>query len=132
MTFDPDRPFDELPNLPPASETETKAIPRSCRAACTAPAELWNIGKLIPNQALLINSIPMLEAQARSEIEDIVTTTDRLLHFVDDATGQAGPATHRPEMSDMGAGCQWRVMGRGNWVRAVALPQRSGTARWHS
>ena len=93
MTFDPRRPFNDLPNLPPASETETKAILRSCIAARTALAELRVSGKLIPNQAMLINSIPLLEAQASSEIENIVTTTDRLFRYANDAAGQADPAT---------------------------------------
>ena len=93
MTFDPGRPFNDLPNLPPASETETKAILRSCIAARAALAELRVSGKLIPNQAMLINSIPLLEAQASSEIENIVTTTDRLFRYANDAAGQADPAT---------------------------------------
>ena len=93
MTFDPGRPFNDLPNLPPASETETKAILRSCIAARTALAELRVSGKLIPNQAMLINSIPLLEAQASSEIENIVTTTDRLFRYANDAAGRADPAT---------------------------------------
>ena len=93
MTFDPSRPFNDLPNLPPASETETKAILRNCIAARAALAELRVSGKLIPNQAILINSIPLLEAQASSEIENIVTTTDRLFRYANDAAGQADPAT---------------------------------------
>ncbi|MCY4431634.1 MAG: hypothetical protein OXC11_14745, partial [Rhodospirillales bacterium] len=68
MTFDPDRPFDELPNLPPASETEAKAIPRSCRAACTAPAELWNIGKLIGEPSTANQLDP--DARSSGEIGD--------------------------------------------------------------
>ena len=93
MAFDPHRPFNDLPNLPPASETETKAILRSCIAARVALAELRTSGTLIPNQAMLINSIPLLEAQASSEIENIVTTTDRLFRYANDATGRADPAT---------------------------------------
>ena len=42
---------------------------------------------------MLINSIPLLEAQASSEIENIVTTTDRLFRFANDAASQADPAT---------------------------------------
>ncbi len=42
---------------------------------------------------MLINSIPLLEAQASSEIENIVTTADRLFRYANDATGQADPAT---------------------------------------
>ena len=92
-SFDPSRPYNELPDLPPAAETETKAILKSCIAARTALAELRASGKLIPNQAVLINSIPLLEAQASSEIENIVTTADRLFRHVNDATGRADPAT---------------------------------------
>ena len=93
MTFDPSRPFNGLPDLPPATETETKAILRSCIAARAALAELRVSGKLIPNQAMLINSIPLLEARASSEIENIVTTADRLFRYANDAAGGADPAT---------------------------------------
>ena len=93
MSFDPHRPFNDLPNLPPASETETRTILRSCISARAALAELRVSGRLIPNQAMLINSIPLLEAQASSEIENIVTTTDRLFRYANDAAGRADPAT---------------------------------------
>ena len=58
-------------------------------AARAALAELRESGGLIPNQAMLINSIPLLEAQASSEIENIVTTADRLFRYANDATGRA-------------------------------------------
>ncbi len=93
MAFDPSRPFNDLPNLPPASETESRAILRSCIAARAALAELRVSVRLFPNQAMLINSIPLLEAQASSEIENIVTTADRLFRYADDAAGRADPAT---------------------------------------
>ena len=93
MAFDPNRPFNDLPDLPPVSEIETRAVLRSCIAARAALAELRASGALIPNQAMLINSIPLLEAQASSEIENIVTTTDRLFRYANDATGRADPAT---------------------------------------
>ena len=93
MTFDPRHPFNDLPDLPPAAETETKAILRRCIAARAALAELRISGQLIPNQAMLINSIPLLEAQASSEIENIVTTADRLFRYANQAAGQADPAT---------------------------------------
>lgn len=93
MSFQPDHPFNDLPDLPPAQDTETKDILRSCIAARAALAELRVSGELIPNQAMLINSIPLLEAQASSEIENIVTTTDSLFRYANDAGGQADPAT---------------------------------------
>jgi len=43
---------------------------------------------------MLINIIPMLEAQAGSEIENIVTTTDRLFQYANEAQqAQVDPAT---------------------------------------
>ena len=93
VTFDPTRPFNDLPDLPPATETETRAILRSCIAARAALAELRVSGSLIPNPEMLINSIPLLEAQASSEIENILTTADRLFRCANDAAGRADPAT---------------------------------------
>lgn len=93
MTFRPDRPFNDLPALPPAQDVETKAVLKACIGARAALAELRVSGQIIPNQAVLINSIPLLEAQASSEIENIVTTTDRLFRFANDTGGQADPAT---------------------------------------
>ncbi len=95
QSFDPARPYNELPDLPPAAETETKTILRSCIAARAALAELRASGKLIPNQSVLINSIPLLEAQASSEIENIVTTADRLFRHANDATGRADVRVRR-------------------------------------
>lgn len=93
MSFRPDQPFNDLPPLPPAQDIETKAVLKACIEARAALAELRVSGQLIPNQAVLINSIPLLEAQASSEIENIVTTSDRLFRFANDAQGQADPAT---------------------------------------
>jgi Fic family protein len=49
--------------------------------ARTALAELTATGGLIPNQAVLINTIPLLGAQASSAIENIVTASDALFRF---------------------------------------------------
>ncbi len=42
---------------------------------------LKQAGELLPNQNLLINAIPLLEAKDSSEIENIVTTTDQLFRY---------------------------------------------------
>ena len=83
----PQEPFNALPLLPPAPELETKAALKQCIAARAALAELKQAAELIPNQGVLINTLPLLEAQASSEIENILTTTDRLFQYreVDDA-----------------------------------------------
>ncbi|NTV51296.1 MAG: Fic family protein [Desulfobulbaceae bacterium] len=78
MAFNPLKPYNDLPLLPPKAELETKAILKKAIAANKALAELKGAGDLIPNQAMLINSIPLQEAQASSEIENIVTTNEKL------------------------------------------------------
>jgi Fic family protein len=93
MVFDPANPYNTLPTLPPEADIESHAILKACIEARAAVAELKQAGELIPNQAVLINSIPLLEAQASSEIENIVTTTDRLFQFADDREALADPAT---------------------------------------
>jgi Fic family protein len=65
---------------------------KQCIAARAALAELKQAAQLIANQGLLINSLPLLEAQASSEIENIVTTTDRLFQY-QHADEHADPAT---------------------------------------
>ena len=77
----PAEPFNALPLLPPAAELDSKAILKRCIAARAALAELKQAAALIPNQAVLINTLPLLEAQASSEIENIITTTDRLFQY---------------------------------------------------
>ena len=81
MKFDVTCPYNDLPTLPPASTLESPAVLKACIAARAALAELKALGDLIPDQAILINSIPLLEAQASSEIENIVTTGDQLFRF---------------------------------------------------
>jgi Fic family protein len=94
VIFDPAKPFNDLPPLPPAADVESRVILKACIEARAALAELKIAGDLIPNQAVLINTIPLLEAQASSEIENIVTTTDRLFRFADRvANEQADPST---------------------------------------
>lgn len=92
------QPYNDLPNLPPCQDVETKAILKKCIIARAKLAELKQAGELIPNQAILINIIPLLESKASSEIENIVTTTDELFkyaHSYDDAKDSATKETLR-------------------------------------
>lgn len=73
-----DQPYNTLPPLPPGAELETRAVLKQCIAARAALAELKQAAQLIPNQAVLINTLPLLESRASSEIENIVTTADKL------------------------------------------------------
>ena len=92
LRWQPDRPYNELPPLPPTQDVETRAVLKQCITARAALAELKQATGLIPNQSMLISLLPLLEARASSEIENIVTTTDELFrHVGNDA--QADPAT---------------------------------------
>jgi Fic family protein len=50
--------------------------------ARTALATLAQAGQMLPNPNVLIHAVPLLEAQASSEIENIVTTADELFRHV--------------------------------------------------
>ncbi len=65
---------------------------RKCVGARAALAELKQAAELIPNASMLINTLPVLEAQASSEIENIVTTADELFRHAHE-DGQANAAT---------------------------------------
>jgi len=93
MTFNRNEPYNELPLLPPKIDMESKTILKALVRASRALAELKQAGELIPNQAVLINTIPLLEAQGSSEIENIVTTTDRLFQLASAEDDGSDPAT---------------------------------------
>lgn len=78
MSFNRDRPYNELPELPPEAELETPAVLKAAIGANRALAELKGKAESIPNQSILINSIILQEAKASSEIENVITTNDRL------------------------------------------------------
>jgi len=88
----PNRPYNDLPHLPPAVELETTPVLKQCITARAALAELKQAAGLLPNPAMLINTLPLLEAQASSAIENIVTTADKLFQHLQADTG-ADPAT---------------------------------------
>lgn len=91
MSFNPLRPFDALPLLPPVHELESKAVLKRCVAATRALAELKGAGDLLPDQAILINAIPLQEAKLSSEIENIVTTQDDLYQGMLDDSRHSDP-----------------------------------------
>ncbi|WP_394172909.1 protein adenylyltransferase Fic [Thalassotalea litorea] len=82
MTWKAEQPYNQLPTLPPNLDViETRAVLKACISSRAALAELKKAGELIPNQSMLINLLPLLEAKDSSEIENIVTTTDKLFQY---------------------------------------------------
>lgn len=90
MNWEANKPYQQLPALPPKQDTETKAVLKKCITARAALAELNQAAKLITNQAVLINTLPLLEAKSSSEIENIVTTMDKLFQYADDDNAPDG------------------------------------------
>lgn len=91
--FNPEKPYNNLPPLPPSKDVETKLILRKAASCARAIGELKGIARTIPNQAILIDSLILQEAQSSTEIENIVTTTDAVYKAFSSGTAQADPAT---------------------------------------
>lgn len=88
----PDQPFNEIPLLPPSVQLEPPSILKQCIEARSALAGLKESAQILSNQEVLIQTLPLLEAQASSEIENIVTTTDELFKHPE-ITESMDPAT---------------------------------------
>ena len=78
MSNNPQKPYNDLPELPPDAVLETPAVLKAAIGANRVLAELKGKAETIPNQSILINSIILQEAKASSEIENVITTNDRL------------------------------------------------------
>ncbi len=88
MSWTPDVPYNLLPPVPPQDvELEPKSVLKATVEARTALAALSQAGRLLPNPQVLLNAVPLLEAQASSEIENIVTTADELFKHVESDGG---------------------------------------------
>lgn len=64
--------------LPLKTDLESKEVLKQLTLAHRALAELKGITETIPNQGILINTLPLQEAKFSSEIENIITTQDEL------------------------------------------------------
>jgi Fic family protein len=76
--FNPQKPYNQLPLLPPKAELETPVVLKQLVKSHQALAELKGYVKILPNEEVLIHSIILQEAKDSSAIENIVTTHDEL------------------------------------------------------
>lgn len=93
MSWAPSAPYNDLPLLPPSVEVETREVLKLTVEARSAMASLDQAVRRMTNPRVLLNAIPLLEAQASSEIENIVTTADDLFRFAQDEGAATNPAT---------------------------------------
>jgi Fic family protein len=71
--------FNELPILPPVRDKiETVKVLRQLVKSSVALAELKGLAKILPNPDILLNAVILKEARASSEIENVITTQDKL------------------------------------------------------
>jgi Fic family protein len=79
MSQKTEKAFNNLPLLPPAQTlVETISVLKQVSKSAVALAELKGLAKTLPNPNILINAIVLKEAQASSEIENVITTQDKL------------------------------------------------------
>ncbi len=93
MPLHPDRPYNDLPLLPPRADVETKAVLKSVATASRAVERLRGSARLLPHQQVLIRTIGLFEAKLSSEIENVVTTDDALFRALANADAPTDPAT---------------------------------------
>jgi Fic family protein len=79
MTYQKDKPFNDLPPLPPAGiDLETPAVLKKLTVAARNLAELNGLCETLPDPRLFINTIVLQESRNSTAIENIVTTQDEL------------------------------------------------------
>jgi Fic family protein len=79
MGFDPNKPYNELPLLPPEKRfIESVSIFKKLTSARSALAELKGRAPIIPNPDMLINTLVLQEAKDSSSIENVFTTNDEM------------------------------------------------------
>lgn len=93
MSYSPDKPHNYLSPLPPEADIETPAVLKAAIGANRALAELKGKSETLPNPEILVNSIVLQEAKSSSEIENIVTTNDKLFTALSAEDSSVDPQT---------------------------------------
>jgi len=88
MTYNPNIPYNDLPDLPPVLDSNTnEAILSHAVKAARSLAELKGLCETLPRESLmnlLVNTIMLQESRDSSAIENIVTTQDELYQAATD------------------------------------------------
>ena len=93
MSYSPNKPHNYLPPLPPEADIETPAVLKAAIGANRALGELKGKSESLPNPSMLVNSIVLQEAKSSSEIENIVTTNDKLFTALSAEDSSIDPQT---------------------------------------
>lgn len=90
LSFSRERPFNDLPPLPPKGHLETETILKKCLSAMRELHLLNMMASQFEDQRFLTRILPYVEATYSSEIENIVTTTDKIFS---PSNNETDPAT---------------------------------------
>ena len=78
-----DKPFNKLPFLPPSREKiESLPVMKQLVKSSVSLAELKGLANTLPNPDILLNAVILKEARASSEIENVITTQDKLYQAI--------------------------------------------------
>jgi len=80
-----------IPDLPLEIDVETKPVLKAVAAAYRALSDLRRQAAKVPNQGILIDTLTLQEAQASTEIENIVTTQDEVFRIGPKTTASLDP-----------------------------------------
>lgn len=92
--FNPQQPFELpllLPSQVPMQEWESARVLKACVRSRAALGALNEAAATLPNPDVMLSSLVLLESQASSEIENIVTTADALFEAQQDASRADAP-----------------------------------------
>jgi Fic family protein len=91
---DANKPYNDLPPLPPEQEKiESIKVLRQLVKSSVSLAELKGLTRTLPNPDILLNAVVLREARASSEIENVITTQDKLYQALSTKNMQADSAT---------------------------------------
>ena len=94
MTISRQKPYNDLTPIPPDKALfETIEVYKKLTEASTALAELKGRLPIIPNPMMLINTLVLQEARASSEIENVLTTADKMYRAFTANKSNIDPAT---------------------------------------
>ncbi len=93
VQFDRDIPWNGIPLLPPVAELESRNILKACISSMTELAKANALVRTLPNESVLVHTLPLQEARRSSEIENIVTTNDELYRAMTSDKIQTSPHT---------------------------------------
>jgi len=97
-SFDRNRPYNELPHLPPHKDIIDNEVLLQWGYASRNLAELNKNLLRLPNPSMLINTITLQEARSSSEVENIFTTEDELYKAVSDSVKEENATSNTKEV----------------------------------